>query len=180
MSIGRKNEDLAEYVARMMRERGFSENVVSENARNKGLNISQGYVNNIKNRVVLGESITTGKIAALAAGLDVPEFEVYAAARGIQSKKNPDIENAALYLREMPVDRREDALVILEALYRRHRQNEPAREKPGKIDSEKNEKSAGAKSGLVGKSKEGGTRMKLPLLRSKTKTNNEEPAKKKE
>lgn len=74
------NEELADYVRRIRADRGLSLNDVANKARQKGKQISSGYVSQIENRYIV--SVTTVKLQALAAGLDISEEEVFSVARG--------------------------------------------------------------------------------------------------
>lgn len=73
-------EDLADYVRRVVKEAGVSYREVEETAKKKGFHISNGYVSKIVSRAAVNLSIE--KLCALAAGLNRPEEEVFAVARG--------------------------------------------------------------------------------------------------
>lgn len=72
-------EDLADYVKRVRHDRGLSQRDVEFKSGNK---ISKGYIGQIENREVLGQSVTPQKLQALAVGLGVSEDEIFAIARG--------------------------------------------------------------------------------------------------
>lgn len=72
-------EDLADYVRRTRSEKEMSLRDVEVRS---GHSISKGYVGQIENRVVLGQSVTPQKLRALARGLGVSEDEIFAIARG--------------------------------------------------------------------------------------------------
>ncbi|MDQ4121713.1 MAG: hypothetical protein M3209_09735 [Acidobacteriota bacterium] len=177
MTIAEKKEDIAAYITRMLGEKEISEGELARRAERKGFKLSQSYVNVIKNRQVLGESLTIKVLAAIAAGFEVPEWEVYAAARGIEFKTNTEMENASLYLREMPPETLKDAIVLLEALYRRHRQDLPIVEKQKSESAAKQTKEQ--KNRIVGKTASGNIIKEAPFIRSKSKTDKEETEKKK-
>jgi transcriptional regulator with XRE-family HTH domain len=74
-----QKEDLADFVMRVRNEKGISQRGVEINS---GGTISKGYVGQIENRTVLGDSVTPQKLRALAKGLQASEDEVFAVARG--------------------------------------------------------------------------------------------------
>lgn len=75
----RVKEDLADYVRRIRNEKGLS---LREVEVKSGGRISKGYVGQIENRTVLGQSVTPQKLQALSVGLGVSEDEIFAVARG--------------------------------------------------------------------------------------------------
>ncbi|MGB8510056.1 MAG: helix-turn-helix transcriptional regulator [Pyrinomonadaceae bacterium] len=75
-----QNEDLADYVRRVRNGKGYSLRDVEIASLGK---ISKGYVGQIENRTVLGQSVTPLKLRALAKGLGVPEDEIFTVARGL-------------------------------------------------------------------------------------------------
>ena len=75
-----RDEDLADYVLRVINESGSTHNEVEQRAKRKGLQISQGYISKIISRAAT--NISVEKLRALAAGLNRPEEEVFAVARG--------------------------------------------------------------------------------------------------
>lgn len=75
-----RDEDLADYVRRVMKESGVSYRDIEETADKKGFHISNGYVSKIVSRAAV--NISVEKLRALAAGLNRSEEEVFAVARG--------------------------------------------------------------------------------------------------
>jgi len=92
MTTREKQEDLSDFVRRMLDETGLSESDVAEKS-NKG--ISQGYINDIKNKRVLGSGVSIKKLQALAKGFGVSEQLVIDIARG----KNKDNSEGELLTR---------------------------------------------------------------------------------
>lgn len=90
MMTREKQEDLSDFVRRMLEETGLSESEVAEKS-NKG--ISQGYINDIKNKRVLGSGVSIKKLQALAKGFGVSEQLVIDIARG---KNKDDAEDRLL------------------------------------------------------------------------------------
>lgn len=86
-------EDLADYLRRMRNDKGLSLRDVEVKS---GGRISKGYVGQIENRTVLGQSVTPQKLQALAVGLGVSEDEIFAVARG-KSPNKPDIEKEKVW-----------------------------------------------------------------------------------
>lgn len=70
-------QTLAQYVSQVMRDKELSGNDV-ERRSNKG--ITQSHVHRIYNGEV--KNVSTEKLKSLAKGLDVPEAELFAVARG--------------------------------------------------------------------------------------------------
>lgn len=87
-------EDLADYVRRVRNEKGLSLRDVEIKS---GGGISKGYVGQIENRDVLGQSVTPHKLQALAVGLSVSEDEVFAVARG-KSLSAQEVFDSEIYL----------------------------------------------------------------------------------
>jgi transcriptional regulator with XRE-family HTH domain len=79
-------EDLADYVKRVRHEKGLSQRDVEIKSGN---GISKGYIGQIENREVLGQSVTPKKLQALAKGLEEPEDKLFAIARGIAENGEP-------------------------------------------------------------------------------------------
>jgi transcriptional regulator with XRE-family HTH domain len=73
-------EDLASYILRVCKEDNLSFNAIERRAKRKGFKISQGYISKIVSDAAA--NISVGKLRALAAGLNRPEEEVFAVARG--------------------------------------------------------------------------------------------------
>ncbi|MET0650202.1 MAG: helix-turn-helix transcriptional regulator, partial [Pyrinomonadaceae bacterium] len=67
-------EDLADYLRRIRNEKGLSLRDVEVKSGSK---ISKGYVGQIENRSVLGQSVTPQKLQALSVGLGVSEDEIF-------------------------------------------------------------------------------------------------------
>lgn len=89
-----KLEDLADFVRRARNEKGLSLRDVENKS---GGAISKGYVGQIENRSVLGQSVTPQKLRALARGLGVSEDEVFAKARG-KSLSAPEAFDSEVYV----------------------------------------------------------------------------------
>jgi transcriptional regulator with XRE-family HTH domain len=87
-------EDLADYVRRVRNEKGLSLRDVEVKS---GGGISKGYVGQIENRDVLGQSVTPHKLQALAVGLGVSEDEIFAVARG-KSLSQPEVFDSEIYV----------------------------------------------------------------------------------
>jgi transcriptional regulator with XRE-family HTH domain len=117
-------EDLADFVKRMRHEKDLSQRDVELKS---GGEISKGYIGQIENRDVLGDSVTPQKLKALAAGLSVSEDEIFAVARGMNRVGELSLDEARVleFYRALPSDRREDALAHLELQYKRHGQARP-------------------------------------------------------
>jgi transcriptional regulator with XRE-family HTH domain len=65
---------------RVCKEDNLSFNAIERRAKRKGFKISQGYISKIVSDAAA--NISVGKLRALAAGLNRPEEEVFAVARG--------------------------------------------------------------------------------------------------
>ena len=87
-------EDLADYVQRVRREKGLSQRDVEVRS---GSAISKGYIGQIENRAVLGQSVTPHKLQALAVGLSVSEDEIFAVVRG-KSLTDNEVFDSEIYL----------------------------------------------------------------------------------
>lgn len=109
-------EDLADYVKRTRKEKELSLNDVVRRAKERGHRISNGYVSQIENRYYI--SLTTGKLAALAAGLGVPEEEIYAVARGKPISEEGPLKELRLleYFRMLTPERQDDLLAYAEMM----------------------------------------------------------------
>jgi transcriptional regulator with XRE-family HTH domain len=77
-----QNEDLADYVSRVVSKEGIAYREVVRRAKRKGHQITHSYISRIVSRAAQNPSID--KLRALAAGLNRPEEEVFAVARGEQ------------------------------------------------------------------------------------------------
>jgi transcriptional regulator with XRE-family HTH domain len=111
----RENEDLADYVQRVRREKGLSQRDVEAKS---GGGISKGYIGQIENRDVLGQSVTPKKLQALARGLEEPEENVFAYARGLAQNGEPKEfeEEIAVMFHGWKDASPEDRQVTLEAI----------------------------------------------------------------
>lgn len=87
-------EDLADYLRRIRNEKGLSLRDVEVKS---GGRISKGYVGQIENRTVLGQSVTPQKLQALSVGLGVSEDEIFAVARG-KFLSAPEVFDSEIYL----------------------------------------------------------------------------------
>jgi transcriptional regulator with XRE-family HTH domain len=87
-------EEFADFVRRVRNEKGLSLRDVEAKSGGK---ISKGYVGQIENRDVLGQSVTPQKLQALAVGLGVSEDEVFAKARGI-NRDGPEVFDSEIYI----------------------------------------------------------------------------------
>jgi transcriptional regulator with XRE-family HTH domain len=81
-----QDEDLADFVRRVMNEDKVSYRDIEERAANNGFQISNGYVSKIVGRSA--QNISLEKLRALAVGLNRPEDEVFAVARGVELEAN--------------------------------------------------------------------------------------------
>lgn len=113
-----EREDLADYIRRMRRAAHWSCRDISIRARQRGFAISTSYIARLENREILRPSAE--KLAALAAGLEVPPTEVFAVARG-ESVDTPRSREAALLnmFRGLPAGTQDDAFELIKCLYRR-------------------------------------------------------------
>ena len=67
------------------------------------------------------KDIKLSTLLALARGLHVSEEELFDAVRGKSRRDQPPAElRAAIFFRELPPDRQQDALRLLETLHRQH------------------------------------------------------------
>lgn len=98
----RKEEDLADFVKRIREEKDLSQQDVENNCNGE---ISKGYVGQIETRVVLGTSITLGKLMALARGLGVPVEMVLDVARGKTAKDTQEFEESEFALMYSEVEK---------------------------------------------------------------------------
>jgi len=87
-----KQEDLSEYVRRVMTEENISQRSLVDRAERYGYRITQSYIS----QIISGSAtnITIEKLQALAAALNRPEEELFDIARG--SKSDPDLLNDAV------------------------------------------------------------------------------------
>jgi transcriptional regulator with XRE-family HTH domain len=113
-------EDFADYVRRVRASKSLS---LAEVETRSGGRISRGYVSQIENRHVLGERVTPDKLRSLAAGLGVPEDEVFARARGKSPADDPNFNKSrfaelALKFDKLPPDSRIDVEALINLLDR--------------------------------------------------------------
>lgn len=109
-------ETLADYVRRIRLEKRLS--LTDVKRQSHGL-ISDAYVSRIEN----GHSanVSPRMLRALAAGLRVPEDEVFARARGLDVSEPSAEENTLLgVFRQLPAARRKDLMRIAEMFGREH------------------------------------------------------------
>lgn len=95
---GNQNESLADYILRITREQDISLRKVEERAKAKGFQIAQSYLSKIISGAA--DNLSVEKIQALAAGLNRPEEEVFAVARGeslAESRINDALANAMFF-----------------------------------------------------------------------------------
>lgn len=76
---------LADYVLKAIATRNLTQSEIAERARKKGFAISQNYIS----KIISGSArnISVEKLKALAAGLNVPEEEIFVIARGGTSEE---------------------------------------------------------------------------------------------
>jgi transcriptional regulator with XRE-family HTH domain len=124
-------ENLEQYVRRILQEKGLT---FADVHRRAGGEISKGYVCDISHGSTA--SLTVRKLQALARGLDVPEDDLFAIARGVAADENGFSASrfATIFARyrELPEADRREVEVLLEALareieWRRWRQQAPER-----------------------------------------------------
>lgn len=115
-------ESLADYVRRVrIHEKDLSLSEVERNAHAAGHEIAGSYVSRIENDLIA--NVSPEKLRALAAGLKVPEDEVFAIARG-KSTANGELsfdESRILdYYRALPSERKADTMAFVELMYHMH------------------------------------------------------------
>lgn len=94
-AVNRKQtEGLADYVRRVRFERGLSLLDVQRNSHNK---IAGSYVSRIENGIAGADGVTPKKLQALALGLQVPEEEIFAVARG-KTLSAPEVFDSEIYV----------------------------------------------------------------------------------
>ncbi len=106
-------KDLADIVKDYLEDNGKSEIDI---ANNSGGEISQGYINDIKNRKVLGENITIKKLKALARGMAIPETLIFDIALGITKQRSLPEDFTAIFL-ELDKNRQSDLFEIAKVFY---------------------------------------------------------------
>lgn len=98
-------ESLGDYLLRICNEQNISFREVVRRAERKGYDITHGYIS----RIVSGaaQNISVDKLQALAAGLNRPEEEVFAVARGgrTEEKIKDAAASALLYKYQQLSDR---------------------------------------------------------------------------
>ena len=111
------SETLDAYVRRALRVKGLTLNEVAQRA---GGEISRGYISEISRGNYT--SLTVRKLQALARGLDVPEDELFAIARGAQYDRLDFAESrfAVLFARycELPAEDQREVAIIIDAVAR--------------------------------------------------------------
>jgi transcriptional regulator with XRE-family HTH domain len=112
-------ESLADYVRGARSRARLSLLDVERQSARSGYKIAGSYVSRIENGIARNPS--KDKLVGLARGLGVPEEEVFAIARG-KSMKEPSSSELKLliYFRELPTERQEDILRIIQTLHREH------------------------------------------------------------
>lgn len=108
------SQALADYVVQTLSDKKLSTYDVERQSQGK---INQSYVSKIKSGKVLNPS--TPKQKALAAGLGVPEDEIYSLVNGTKTKSDTS-QTVAAYVSELPAKIQEDVLVIVQALHAKH------------------------------------------------------------
>lgn len=114
-----QDEDLADYVRRVMSETRLSYRDVEEAAARKNQHISNGYVSKIVSGAA--QNISIDKLRALAAGLNRPEEEVFAVARGGRTEdKIKDALASAMFFKyaQLGEEDKEALATLLRALDR--------------------------------------------------------------
>lgn len=111
-----REESLARYVRRVLKEKGLSYAEVEE--RSEGA-ISDSYIGNIVTGSV--GSVTVAKLKALARGLDVSEDEIFGVARGTAAADLRDFRQsrfATLFDKysSLPDDDQKEVLILLETV----------------------------------------------------------------
>lgn len=110
-------EGLADYVRHVMSESRLSYRDIEETAATKGHHISNGYVSKIVSGAA--QNISVDKLRALAAGLNRPEEEVFAVARGgrTEEKIKDALASAMLYkYQQLEESDKEKLATLLRAL----------------------------------------------------------------
>ena len=114
---------MAEFVSDTLLEKNLSTYDVEERAKRAGYQISQPYINLIKN--VYPGNITVPKQKALAAGLGVPAQRISDILNGVTEDQSFEKELAPIY-RELPDHRRQDILNIAKMYLQEKRKEEEA------------------------------------------------------
>lgn len=112
-------EDLADYVQRVIKEQGVGYREIERRAERKGFIITHGYISRIISRAATNPSVE--KLQALAAGLNRPEEEVFAVARGGRTEeKIKDALASAMFFKysQLGEEDKEELATLLRALDR--------------------------------------------------------------
>lgn len=116
---GEQDTELADYVRHVMSETRLSYRDVEELAARKGHHISNGYISKIVSGAA--QNISVDKLRALAAGLNRPEEEVFAVARGGRTEdKIKDALASAMFFKYAQLEEsdKEKLATLLRALDR--------------------------------------------------------------
>jgi transcriptional regulator with XRE-family HTH domain len=112
-----ETNSLARYVLKTMWEKGLSSSDVERQSSNE---ITQSYVNRIKNGFIQNPS--TIKQKALAKGLGVPVSEI-SALINIPSEMSQTSKIVAAYVNELPEGIQSDVLITVKDLYEKYSYN---------------------------------------------------------
>lgn len=116
----RQAESLQEYVVRIAREKELTHLGIAARAKAKGKKLSSGYVSNIMNGYGPNPSVTI--LQALAVGLDEPEDDVFAAARGVvrtvTETENKELSAIGRDLQRLPPSEQKHFKRSLEMIHR--------------------------------------------------------------
>lgn len=114
-----RQESLADYVRRTRNNARLSLLDVERQSFRGGHKIAGSYVSRIENGVARNPS--KDKLVSLARGLGVSEEELFAVARGKSLDEPTAREHKLLALfRELPRERQEDFIRIVQTLHRKH------------------------------------------------------------
>jgi len=116
-NVNMSQESLPDYLRRVFKEKDISSYEVE---RRSGRAISQSYAARIRNGHILNPSTT--KLKALAKGLGVPESELFAAARGVNSEgeeiSHERLQSIDFEYQGMPKKKKQKADYVIELLER--------------------------------------------------------------
>lgn len=135
-------ETLADYVRRVRNEKRLSLADVHVQAKRAGLAIGKTHINRIENGFIEPSSVTPGKLRALAAGLGIPEDEIFDVARGKLKVTEADLADdeqiAALFYeyKELTEEDKQELRTTMEIV----RQEIRRRRAAGELASQKNSK----------------------------------------
>jgi len=120
-----ERESLAKFVRRVRTEKKLSLAEVERQSGRFGERIAASYVNRIENEIKT--RLSADRLTALAHGLGVPEDELFAVARGRMPANKEDANELKLMIkfRELPPERQEDILRIVDSLHREHAVKQP-------------------------------------------------------